>query len=239
MLALKFCFMSNILWYFRFSWNTIETPSCSCRYFKLFERLNRIFHYSSLKYCTRRIKFFWLSYKWSCTFFHARHMSRSSGIINNFKAWFFKFNNVISDIFPHKNDPDCSSYISIIKNYFCKMDCFRIFLFFLQATSAVGDLIGWNRLQGATLIIHSYRGYHFRSTTKQAKFKQLKSVFDQYLIHLERNSPQQMSKLIQIKKLQYHGWSDRRSVFGLVRSGVQYQKYLETVAWLIFTTTYQ
>ena len=81
------------------------------------------------------------------------------------------------------------------------MDCFRIFLFFLQATFVVGDLIGWNRLQGAAI----------RSTTKQAKFKQLKSVFDQYLIHLERNSPQQMSKLIQIQKLRY-------------------QKYLETVA---------
>lgn len=80
------------------------------------------------------------------------------------------------------------------------MNFFRILLFFLQATSLVGDLIGWNRLQGAAI----------RSTTKQAKFKQLKSVFDQYLTHLERNSPQQMSKLIQIQKLQY-------------------QKYLETV----------
>ena len=76
-----------------------------------------------------------------------------------------------------------------------------MFLFFIQATSAVGDLIGWNRLQGADI----------RSTAKQAKFKQLKSVFDQYLIHLERNSPQQMNKLIQIQKLQY-------------------QKYLETVS---------
>ena len=79
------------------------------------------------------------------------------------------------------------------------MNFSRIFLFFLQATSAVGDLIGWNRLQGATI------------RSKQAQIKQLKSIFDQYLMHLEHNSPQQMSKLIQIQKLQY-------------------RKYLETVA---------
>jgi len=79
------------------------------------------------------------------------------------------------------------------------MNFFQIILFILQATSAVGDLIGWNRLQGAAI------------RSKQAQIQQLKSVFDQYLIHLGHNSPQQMSKLIQMQKLQY-------------------QKYLETVA---------
>lgn len=73
------------------------------------------------------------------------------------------------------------------------MILFQIFLFFLLATSVLSDLIGWNRLQGAVI----------RSTARQIQMKQLKSVFDQYLMHLESNSPQKMSKLIQLQKLQY------------------------------------
>ena len=223
MLALMFCFMSNILWHFRFLSNAIGRPSFSCRYFKLFERSNKI--------CTalwNAVLVGWnsLSNKWSCTFsMHVTWPEAAKSLtLPTTSKQSFSYSITSFPIFFHKNDSESFSYISIIT----KMIFFWIILFFLLATSAVGDLIGWNRLQGAVI----------RSTAKQAKFKQLKSVFDQYLIHLERNSPQQMSKLIQIKKLQYHGWSDRRSVFGLVRSGVQYQKYLETVAWLIFTTTY-
>ena len=73
------------------------------------------------------------------------------------------------------------------------MNFYQILLSFLRATYVAGDLIGWNRLQGAAL----------RSATKQAQFKQIKPVFDQYLMHLGRNSPQIMSELIKIQKLQY------------------------------------
>ena len=73
------------------------------------------------------------------------------------------------------------------------MILFQIFLFFLLTTSVVSDLIGWNRLQGSVI----------RSKATQVQMKQLKSVFDQYLMHLERNSPHKISKLIQLQKLQY------------------------------------
>ena len=69
------------------------------------------------------------------------------------------------------------------------MILFQIFLFLLLAISVLSDLIGWNRLQGAVIC----------STARQTQMKQLKSVFDQY----QSNSPQKMSKLIQLQKLQY------------------------------------
>ena len=87
------------------------------------------------------------------------------------------------------------------------MILFQIFLFFLLTTSVVSDLIGWNRLQGSVI----------RSKATQVQMKQLKSVFDQYLMHLESNSPQKMIKLIQLQKLQY-------------------RKYIENSDWLLFST---
>ena len=70
------------------------------------------------------------------------------------------------------------------------MNSLNIFLCVLQATSVIGDLIGWNRLQGAVI----------RSTTQQPMCNRL---FDRYLVHLGSKSRKTMNKMVKLQKNQF------------------------------------
>ena len=70
------------------------------------------------------------------------------------------------------------------------MNFVKIIFYVLQATSVIGDLIGWNRLQGAVI----------RSSTQQPISNRL---FDRYLVHLGSKSPNTINKMVRLQKNQF------------------------------------